>query len=60
VCVEIDREREYLLIPVHEIHETFMVIVMMSTLGSISRELQIVWSKTVPLGISIGEDSSLE
>jgi hypothetical protein len=37
-----------------------MMIVVMSTLGSINWELQIVWSKTVPLGISIGEDSSLE
>lgn len=51
---------KYLLIPVHEIHQSLMVIVVMSRLGSINWELQIVWAKSVPLSISIWEDSSLE
>jgi hypothetical protein len=51
---------KYLLIPVNEIHETLMVIVVVSTLGSISWELQVVWSQTVPLSIRIGKDPSLE
>ena len=51
---------DYLLISVHEVHETFMVIVMVSTFGGIDRQLQIVWSKTVSLTISVGEDPGLE
>ncbi|NBI05138.1 hypothetical protein D3Z37_19735 [Lachnospiraceae bacterium] len=50
----------HLLIPMHEVHETFMVIVVMAILGSINWELQIVWSKTVPLIIRIRKDPSLE
>ena len=44
----------------HEIHETIMVIVVMGTLRGISRKLQIIWSKSVSLGISIGEYASLK
>jgi hypothetical protein len=51
---------KYLLIPVHEIHGTLMVIVVMSTFGSINRELKIVWSETVPVSIRVGKDATLK
>ena len=50
----------YLFIPVHEIHETFMVIVVMGTLGCIGRDLQIIGTKSVSLAIGIGEYPSLK
>lgn len=61
VCVkDMERNRKYLLIPMHKIHEAIMVIVVMRTLGSICRKHQIIWSKTMPLCIRVGEDSSLQ
>lgn len=44
----------------HEIHEAFVMIVVVSTFWCIHREHQVVWTKAVPLGISIGEDPCLE
>uniref|UniRef100_A0A0A9CT79 Cat1 n=1 Tax=Arundo donax TaxID=35708 RepID=A0A0A9CT79_ARUDO len=49
-----------LLIPVHEVHEAIMVVVVVSTFRCIHRKHQIVGAETVPLGISIGENSRLE
>jgi len=37
-----------------------MVVVVVGTFWCIHRKHQIVWTKAVPLGISIGEDSRLE
>jgi hypothetical protein len=45
---------------VHEIHEAFMMIVVVSTLGSIHRQHQIIGTQAVSLGISIGEDTGLQ
>ncbi|MFS7959977.1 hypothetical protein Hanom_Chr08g00697461 [Helianthus anomalus] len=50
----------YLLISVHEIHESIIVIIMMSTLRSICRKLQIVRSKTVSLSVRIRENTGLQ
>lgn len=54
------RKQYYLFIPVHEVHETIIVIVVMGTFRRISRKLQVVWPKAVPLGIRVREDPSLE
>lgn len=54
------REVIHLLIPVHEVHEAIMVVIVVSTFWCIHRKHQVVWTKAVPLGVSIGENSRLE
>jgi len=54
------REVVNLLVPVHEIHESLMVVVVVSTFWSIDWQLKVVWSKTVSLSIGIGEDTGLK
>lgn len=49
-----------LFIAVHEVHGSFVVIVMMGVLGSVGRQHQIVCSQSVPLCISVAECSALK
>lgn len=44
----------------HEVHETFMMVVVMCTLGSIDRQHEIVGTQTMALSVRVREDTSLE
>lgn len=44
----------------HEIHVTVIVVIVVGALGCIHRELQVVWPDSVPLGVTVSEDASLE
>ena len=44
----------------HEVHEPFMMIIMMTTFRSIKRQLKEVRSKTESLSIGIREDTRLK
>eukprot|EP00878_Enallax_costatus_P034717 GHUV01038535.1.p1 GENE.GHUV01038535.1~~GHUV01038535.1.p1 ORF type:complete len:177 (+),score=26.65 GHUV01038535.1:208-738(+) len=49
-----------LLVPVHEVHEAIVVVVVMRTLGGVDRQLQVVGAQSVALCVSITEDTRLE
>ena len=44
----------------HEVHRTFVMVIMIRALGRIHRKLQIVGSQTMPLRITIREDPRLQ
>lgn len=44
----------------HEVHCTIIVIVVMSTFGSINRKLKIVHTDTVSVSVTVGKEASLE
>lgn len=50
----------YLFIPMHEVHEAIMVVIMMGALGGIGRQHQVVGAEAMPLGVAIGESPALE
>lgn len=49
-----------LAVPVHEVHEAIMVVVVMSTLGGVHRQLEVVGAQPVTLCVSIAEYTRLQ
>ena len=50
----------HLLIPVHEVHEPVVVVVVVGALGRIGGDHQIVGPQPVPLRVCIAEDAGLQ
>lgn len=50
----------YLLIPVHEIHGSIIVIVVMSTFRCIHRQHQVIRPQSMPLRVIVSESPTLE
>ena len=50
----------YLFIPLCDIHETLIVVVLVGALGGVNRQQLVVGSQPVPLSIAVSKDTRLQ